>query len=110
MVFQVRKVVTLPKIADEMNVQDVNNNDKWRNLLIDEITLMHNYSKSKIMLELCGSKKVNDLVNQNPIINMFRENATIDSDNLKRYHKFEFDLIAAMREDLLGKRRWQFWK
>jgi hypothetical protein len=99
MVFMAEEALKRPKTEEERK-EDVNHEEKLRKLLVSRIIWMHNFNKILIMIDLCGSEKIINLAHQD--IRML--------ENFDRYIQLETDLIAAIREDLLGKRRWQFWK
>lgn len=96
MVYITKKAIERPRTAEELE-QDVNFKKNLRGSKINYILWMHNFNKVLIMIELCGSKKVNNLVAQD-IHTMLKEYPT----NSDRYNEFEFNLINAMREDLKG--------
>ena len=96
MAYTAKKVIERQRTVEELE-QDMNVEKNVRGSIINNILWMHNYNKALIMIELCGSKKVNNLVAQD-IDTMLKEYPT----NSDRYNEFEFNLINAMREDLKG--------
>ena len=76
--------------------------------MIQQIIWSKEFLKIKVMVDLCGNYRIVDLSHQG-ISEMLKEYPK----NSDRYNEFKLDLIAAIREDLLGdynKHWWQFWK
>lgn len=104
LLYSAKAAIERQKTPEELE-KDTNHEKNKKNLLIKTILWQNQYEKALIMIELCGSEKVVNIVFEN--IRILEEYA-LDSSN--RYREFESSLIAAIREDLLGKSRWQLWK
>lgn len=100
MIIAAEEALERPKTAEEKK-NDVNHEKNKKKILVKHILWSHNFSKVLIMIDLCGSEKIINLAHQDIL-------STLKS--LDQYNQLELELIAAIREDLLGKRRWQFWK
>jgi hypothetical protein len=96
LVFAARKVTDKRDFYDEHGNEDKAKKEALR----DQVLWMNKFSKSSVMIKLCGSKKVNDLIEQNnPSETLSEFYGNIDI--IEKYFGFERDLIDAMREDLL---------